>query len=134
FAWTLPLSLKQRQGQGKWLLHQLLRQYVPKALVERPKKGFNVPVAQWLRGPLRPWAEALLSRPRLRQEGFLDEKCVRGKWMEHLNGIRDWGLALWHVLMFQAWLDQPRPAGSFREETAVEPIALFESAPLQVAG
>jgi asparagine synthase (glutamine-hydrolysing) len=108
FAWSLPSSLKQRGNQGKWLLRQLLHQYVPPALVDRPKRGFGAPIAEWLRGPLRDWAEELLGATRLRQEGFLNPNVVREKWKEHLSARRDWSAGLWHVLMFQAWLDQQK--------------------------
>jgi len=122
YAWSLPNSLKQRQGIGKWLLRQVLYQYLPQALVERPKKGFNVPIAEWLRGTLRPWAEAMLSKARLRQEGFFDEKTVTRKWRQHVEGKRDFGPALWNVLMFQAWLDQQRtPQPQSVERTVVAP-------------
>src|SRR5439155_662341 len=124
YAWSLPNSLKQRRGCGKRLLRQVLHQYVPPSLVERPKKGFGVPIGQWLRGPLRPWAESLLSGSRLRQEAFFDVKTVRRKWTEHLCGRQDAGAALWHVLMFQDWLEQQRPAQPRPEErTAVVPEA-----------
>jgi asparagine synthase (glutamine-hydrolysing) len=108
FTWSLPSSIKQRRNQGKWLLRKILHQYVPPALVERPKRGFAVPIAEWLRGPLRAWAESLLGETRLRQEGFFETEKLRQRWREHLAGKRDWSLALWHALMFQAWLDQQR--------------------------
>jgi asparagine synthase (glutamine-hydrolysing) len=106
FAWSLPASIKQRQNQGKWLLRKILHRYVPPALVERPKKGFAAPIAKWLCGPLRAWAESLLDGTRLRHEGFFEVKKLQQRWREHLSGMRDWSLGLWHVLMFQAWLDQ----------------------------
>ena len=108
FAWSLPSSLKQRRNQGKWLLRQILHQYVPPALVDRPKRGFGAPIAEWLRGSLRGWAEDLLGATRLRQEGFFEPRVVREKWQEHLSKKRDWSAGLWHVLMFQAWLDQQK--------------------------
>ncbi len=129
FAWSLPNSLKQRRGRGKWLLRQVLHRYVPRGLVERPKHGFGVPIGGWLRGPLRPWADALLSAPRLRQEGFFDEETVSRKWQEHLAGKRDWGQALWHVLMFQAWLEEqakPLPRPEAGTDTTGIPAELFE--------
>ena len=105
FAWQLPHSLKIRNGQGKWLLRQILYKYVPRKLVERPKMGFGVELDDWLRGPLRDWAEALLDEDRLKREGFLNPLPVREKWNEHLTGQRNWAYHLWGVLMFQAWLE-----------------------------
>lgn len=106
FAWSLPLDMKIRHGQGKWLLRQVLYRYVPKELIERPKQGFGIPLDSWLRGPLRDWAEALLDESRLRREGFLYPEPVRRKWSEHLSGRRNWQYWLWNVLMFQAWRER----------------------------
>jgi asparagine synthase (glutamine-hydrolysing) len=110
FAWRLPLSLKVRDGQGKWLLRQVLYDYVPREMIERPKMGFGIPIDAWLRGPLRSWAEALLDEQRLRNEGFFQAAPIRAKWAEHLSGQRNWQYHLWDILMFQAWLENNRDA------------------------
>lgn len=106
FAWRLPQAFKLRDGATKWALRQVLYKHVPKALIERPKMGFGIPVGDWLRGPLREWGEALLSEGRLVREGFFDPGTVRKCWLEHLSGRRNWQYQLWDVLMFQSWLEQ----------------------------
>ena len=108
FAWRLPLALKRRDGETKWPLRQLAYRHVPRALLDRPKMGFSVPVAEWLRGPLRDWAEAQLSEERLAREGLLDARLVRRAWDEHQSGTRNWQQKLWIVLMLQGWLDAQR--------------------------
>jgi len=116
FCWSLPRQYKLRRGTGKWLLRQLLYRHVPRTLVDRPKKGFGVPLAAWLRGPLRDWAEALLDPARLRQQGLFQPEPILHKWREHASGHRDWAARLWGVLMVQAWLDHSRgQAGGPRE-------------------
>lgn len=106
FAWQLPLSLKIRQENNKWILRQVLYQYVPRQLIERPKMGFSVPIDQWLRSQLRDWAEDLLDKNCLDQGGFLNSSLIRQKWAEHLSGQHNWQYLLWNVLMFQSWLMQ----------------------------
>ena len=106
FSARVPVELKIRDGKGKWLLRQVLYRYVPASVVERPKMGFGIPVGNWVRGPLRDWAESLLEQGRLRREGYLRPEPVRRLWREHLNGDVNVPDALWAVLMFQSWLER----------------------------
>lgn len=103
FAWQLPLDLKIRDGQTKWPLRQLLFRHVPRELIERPKMGFGIPIAEWLRGPLRDWAENLLEPKAMCADGFFVTERVQGLWRSHLTGRIDNGYRLWSVLMFQDW-------------------------------
>lgn len=106
FAASLPMEFKYREGKGKWILREVLYRYVPKELIERPKKGFSLPIADWLRGPLKDWANALLDSKRIDSEGFLESSLIQKKWREHLSDKRDWSSQLWSVLMFQLWLEK----------------------------
>ncbi len=106
FAWRLPLDMKIRGEERKYLLRQLLYRHVPRELIDRPKMGFGIPLGEWLRGPLRDWGEALIEPSRLRNEGWLDPDPVHALWNEHLSGQRNWSYHLWNVLVFQAWLEQ----------------------------
>jgi asparagine synthase (glutamine-hydrolysing) len=108
-SWQLPLELKVRKGNGKWLLRRLLHRYVPPLLVERPKAGFGIPLGDWLRGPLRPWAEELLDARRIEGDGYLAADPVRRLWREHQSGRYDRQYELWDVLMLQAWLAGSAP-------------------------
>jgi asparagine synthase (glutamine-hydrolysing) len=105
FAWRIPPSQQVRNGQGKWLLRQVLYKYVPRELIERPKMGFGVPIASWLRGPLREWADDLIAEDRLIRQGYLAPGPIRSAWNEHQAGVTDNSHLLWGVLMFQAWLE-----------------------------
>ena len=103
-AARIPLSLKVRGGSGKHILRKLLYQQVPRELIERPKAGFAIPVGEWIKGRLRPWAEDLLDPARMTGEGWFDPVIVQRRWSDHLSGRRDSTPALWAVLMFQSWL------------------------------
>lgn len=104
FAWTLPLDRKIQNGSGKYLLKQLVYSYLPSELMNRPKQGFGIPIANWLRGPLREWAEDLLDDSKLQQEGFLDPLRVRELWNSHVSNKSNVQHQLWSILMFQLWL------------------------------
>lgn len=108
FAHRLPLSMKIRDGETKWALRRLLDRYVPRPLIERPKMGFAVPIGEWLRGPLRGWAEDLLDEGRLRGDGFLHAGAVRALWADHVAGRRNESRMLWSILMLQTWMESAR--------------------------
>lgn len=114
FAWKLPQHMKIRNGQGKWLLRQVLHKYVPQELIERPKMGFGVPIDSWLRGPLREWAEDLLSVKSLNEGGIFRPEPIREKWQEHLSGRRNWQYLIWDILMFQAWQKENTVSPAFK--------------------
>src|SRR5205085_9071720 len=103
FAWRLPESLKVRDRSGKWILRQVLYRYVPRQLVDREKMGFSVPIGNWLRGPLRDWAESLLSRTRLPNDGLLAAEPIRRAWRGVAGGDEQSALGMWAVLIFQQW-------------------------------
>lgn len=121
FSWTLPNTAKVRHGQGKWILRQVLGRYLPRHLFDRPKQGFDVPIAAWLRGPLRSWAADLLSEPPLRHQHLLDAARVQQCWLEHLNGRRDHSRTLWAILMLQSWLETTVGYGTSRMADISEP-------------
>ncbi len=108
-AARIPLAMKVQGGRGKQILRKALFKRVPATLFDRPKAGFAVPVGEWLRGPLRDWAENLLADRRLANEEWFDPGTVRRRWRDHLSGRRDSTAAIWSILMFQAWLDEQRP-------------------------
>jgi asparagine synthase (glutamine-hydrolysing) len=103
FAWSLPLSMRVDDWGGKRILKKVLERHIPRELTERKKKGFGVPLADWLCGPLRDWAEGLLDPRRLAQEGFFNPDAVERLWHQHLSGWRNHANLLWNILMFQAW-------------------------------
>ncbi|MFO0653337.1 MAG: asparagine synthase (glutamine-hydrolyzing) [Polyangiales bacterium] len=105
YAFGLPTRFKVRDGTSKWLLREVLYRHVPRSLIERPKMGFNVPIDQWLRGPLRAWADDLLSPSRLASQGYLHAETIRKAWDDHTAGRRNLQHLLWNALMFEAWLD-----------------------------
>ena len=106
FAWQLPERFKIRQGESKWILRQLLYRHVPRELIERPKTGFGIPIDHWLRGPLKDWAEDLLSTQSIDKFGLIDPAPVRKKWAEHVSGRRNWQHLLWNILMLQQWCEE----------------------------
>lgn len=103
-AWRLPIEMKVNKSHGKFILKNILSNYVPKKLFDRPKAGFAVPVSQWLRGPLKDWAESLLDEKRIKNDGYFNFQEVMNIWNLHISGSKDMTNELWSILMFQAWL------------------------------
>ncbi len=117
-AWSMPLKTKIHQGIGKWPLRQLLKRFMPESLFDRPKTGFGIPIGEWLRGPLREWAENLLSREQLERTGCFQVEVVRQQWAQHQSRQRNLQHALWSVLMFQAWYERYMDTPAVRENRA----------------
>ena len=103
YIWKIPHNLKFQKGNGKIILKNILNQYVPQNLTERPKMGFGIPIDVWLRGPLRDWAENLLNEKKIKQDNYFNAKLIKNKWNDHISGKRNWQYHLWDILMFQAW-------------------------------
>lgn len=127
-AWRLPIDTKLRLGRTKWILRRLLRRYLPESLIERPKSGFAVPVGQWLRGPLRHWAEDLLDAASIDREGYLESAPIRWRWEEHLAGKHNHSGQLWAVLMFQSWLRNQHPVAQAPADAEPAPASVPVSA------
>jgi len=108
YVWRIPQSYKLRNGHGKWILKKILGQYVPNNLIDRPKMGFGVPIENWLRGPIKDWAENLLNEKKLKQDGIFNSKIIRDKWQDHLSGKKNWHHDLWNILMFQSWINEKK--------------------------
>jgi len=106
FSWQVPINQKIKNGVGKLPLRNLLYQYIPRELIERPKMGFGVPIEKWLRGPLKDWCEDLLSQKRIREDGFFNPEPIQKMWTEHKSGKSNWHYQLWNVLIFNSWLQE----------------------------
>jgi asparagine synthase (glutamine-hydrolysing) len=124
FAWRLPPEMKIRDGKTKWILRRLLARHVPEELFERPKRGFSIPVDEWLRGPLRSWAEELLAPSRLLEEGFFRPEPIRLAWEAHLSGRSNRQAQLWTVLMFEAWLNKTRAERNTSGDSAARLVSV----------
>ncbi len=111
-VWQMPMAWKYRNRTSKWLLRQVAYRYVPATILDRPKMGFGVPVDEWIRGPLREWAEDLISESGLRDDGFLDPTPIRKRWQQHLQGHRNWRDSIWAILMWRAWRCDQRDLAS----------------------
>jgi asparagine synthase (glutamine-hydrolysing) len=110
FAWRIDPKLKIRNNSSKWILKEVLKKYLPEKIVERPKMGFGIPLGNLLRGPLREWAQNLLSESRIKQDGLFNYEVIHKTWDEHLKGIANWENKIWTILMFQAWFDNQERA------------------------
>ena len=106
YVFRIPIEKKIRFFKGKWILKKVLNKYLPAKLYERPKKGFSVPMAAWLRGPLKQWAEELIDPKRIERDGYFNSSLVQKKWKEHLSGKKNWENLLWNILIFQLWLNK----------------------------
>ena len=102
-AWRIPTSMKIKNNDGKWILKQILNKYIPKEYFDRPKMGFGIPLGDWLRDELKDWAENLLVKKNLENEGYFNSDLVLKLWSEHQNKKRDWQSILWPILIFQSW-------------------------------
>ena len=120
-AWRFPARMRYRDGKSKWILRRVLRRFVPDNLIDRPKMGFGVPIDRWLRGPLREWAEALLSESALTKDGLFNPELIRARWNAHLKGHENWQYALWTVITIQAWLARHASAAATDARRA-EPV------------
>ena len=118
FAWTLPRHMKVSGRVTKSILRNVLYRYVPRTIVERPKWGFAIPLHDWLRGPLRDWADTLIDETRMESEGFFNPKAIRRVWEEHLSGKQNWHTQLWSVIIFQAWLDRSKGSDQATRDAA----------------
>jgi asparagine synthase (glutamine-hydrolysing) len=105
FAARLPLRMKLRNKQSKWILRKVLDRYVPRSFVERPKMGFGVPLHDWLRGPLREWADSKLDATHIARHDIFDTAEVQHIWQEHIRGYSNNAATLWPILMFDSWAD-----------------------------
>lgn len=106
FAWQMPLNMKLRKKTSKWLLRQVLKKYLPDNLIDGPKKGFSVPISDWLRGPLKEWANTLLDPSLIYSQNYFNVDLINKKWHQHLSGKHDWSSQLWTILVFQSWLNE----------------------------
>lgn len=106
FSWRIPLEMKYRRGQSKWILRQTLYRYIPKKLIERPKMGFSVPISDWLKGPLKDWAADLINSKNAIQADIFNKKTIQEIWNQHMKGSRDHSHKIWAICMFFAWLER----------------------------